>query len=547
MKIYNKAVLIIAGLIAALGLSMFQKDQVHAAESEDQDIKSYEFISSYSYYMNNVLYYDEIIKTGITLLSGYDMVMYVDGHYVKPYCFYVGSSSYISYSNASSSSYFFSSKTYGPVNSQLNGTTEDTTGDYLCIPLSYEAYQISSSDEIRDVSLSSSVKIFSSYSAVENYLNSGDESGWLNKPEYKPDTSGAVSSTFSLDGVTVLYENDVIRADWSGISKYNEDDTTNDFVNVQVGFKLSSGVTGFKDFCYVPLDDGYVSINVSDLNFDSDTTIQSLKLVPYHYLGTDLLKGNASVRYFSGFKAPSKFLPSDWADYNEQDNNSLGYIPRVTYNIRTSTTYPYEMYDVIGWDTSLNYSDAYVEMMASIQYTVGASTVTSNQKFISHYDEINYKTGIYEFCLSDIFPDKPDVKVSYYYVRLSRYDDESESYVYGGWTRIDPHNLLSNNINTGYIDNQNNWNTDNTSDGSYSYGMGVDGTFEDPIDWSDVSYDKFEKYSFSWFVDMLNNIVSALGCVPALINTTLGYLPSAFTNIMGIVLIACVILRFMGR
>lgn len=377
-----------------------------------------------------------------------------------------------------------------------------------------------------------------------------DDSEWAtDRPVFRPDTSGAKSFDFSLSDVRITND---IRADWTGISNFLDEDLSNDFVSCELSFTMPSGLTVYKDMgCFV-LTDGYISLPYVDLDIDSSYELKSVKLIPFHYVEGDvsgaLLKGRPSIRYFDGsFKSPSKYFSSDWLYSEKESINDLGYLQKVTYNIRTENTYPYSLYDVIGWDTSISIPDAYIEMMADIKYRVGASAVTRRLKFLNHYDGIAYSLGHYEFVKEDFFPDYEQVEVQYYYIRLSSYDEENQKYIYGGWVRIDPHNLLSNNINTVVIDSDNKTKIDADSSGSYSYGMGTDGTFDNPINWNDVSFDKFQNISFSWFVDMSTSIVSVLGSFPALINATLGFLPPAFTSILGIFLLACVILRFLGR
>ena len=133
------------------------------------------------------------------------------------------------------------------------------------------------------------------------------------------------------------------------------------------------------------------------------------------------------------------------------------------------------------------------------------------------------------------------------YIRKIKYDYDRRVYYVGGWTRIICKPAGGNIITTGSMnkDDTNTFDKDIMSDDSYDYGMSIDGTYDDKLDWTDNV--ALEDMSINWLMDFMTGIVNSLGAVPKFIATIFGFLPTPIIYTLGGLLVICVLLRILGR
>ena len=138
-----------------------------------------------------------------------------------------------------------------------------------------------------------------------------------------------------------------------------------------------------------------------------------------------------------------------------------------------------------------------------------------------------------------------------YYLRVVTYNASDSLYHYGGWVRVDiktkdTTNLPATDVETGGFDDSSGlWNQDTESDDSYHYSTDDEGKLTGNIDvnsWEDLNMN-----SFTWMYRNMQSMVSSLGEFPTMINTVFGYLPVQYITAIGVLLVAIVLLRLLGR
>lgn len=230
-------------------------------------------------------------------------------------------------------------------------------------------------------------------------------------------------------------------------------------------------------------------------------------------------------------------------------SSSLGYLQKVQYrNLTPTDVFPYQIYSQITWDTSNEkFKNAYVQFAADVTYKVGSKIFSESMVIFNSYS-IPYSDGEYTFLMSDVSrgitkgSDATVKKVDYYYVRLVKYDKDSSSFLYGGWTRIDTNKFTIDTI--AYDEENQDYYIDTDSDDSYSDQMGIDGSYGGAT-WGDLASASVD--SFKWFFSMLKDLFDMMGSFPSMLKTVFSFLPSAYINCLSLLLMACIIMRILGR
>lgn len=247
---------------------------------------------------------------------------------------------------------------------------------------------------------------------------------------------------------------------------------------------------------------------------------------------------------------------SEWAtdrpsyDSNKlQFSSSLGYLQGVQYkNVTPTDVFPYQIYSQISWDNSNDdFKDAYVQFAADMTYKVGARIYSESMSIFNSYS-IPYSDGKYTFLMSEVLngsvvgSNATIKKVDFYYVRLVKYDRENSVFLYGGWTRIDTNKFTVDTI--AFDEEKQDYYIDSDSDSSYSDQMGIDGNYGTTT-WGDLSSASAD--SFKWFFSMLKDLFGMMGSFPSMLKTVFSFLPSAYINCLSLLLMACIIMRILGR
>lgn len=266
-------------------------------------------------------------------------------------------------------------------------------------------------------------------------------------------------------------------------------------------------------------------------------------------IATGIAEDMARVGYYN-------YDDSEWAtdrpsyDSNKlQFSSSLGYLQGVQYkNVTPTDVFPYQIYSQISWDNSNDdFKDAYVQFAADMTYKVGARIYSESMSIFNSYS-IPYSDGKYTFLMSDVLngsvvgSNATIKKVDFYYVRLVKYDRENSVFLYGGWTRIDTNKFTVDTI--AFDEEKQDYYIDSDSDSSYSDQMGIDGNYGTTT-WGDLSSASAD--SFKWFFSMLKDLFGMMGSFPSMLKTVFSFLPSAYINCLSLLLMACIIMRILGR
>ena len=106
--------------------------------------------------------------------------------------------------------------------------------------------------------------------------------------------------------------------------------------------------------------------------------------------------------------------------------------------------------------------------------------------------------------------------------------------------------MPSTDVETGGFDDSSGlWNQDTASSDSYHYSTDDEGKLTGNIDvnsWEDLNMN-----SFTWMYRNMQSMVSSLGEFPTMVNAVFGYLPVQLITAIGVLLVAIVLLRFLGR
>lgn len=462
-------------------------------------------------------------------------------------------------------------------NEQKDGSFIDSEGGFVS---SFEMWFVpedySSSSE-RGYSYVTSLPFFESVDAMKNYCLTGDTSGLLNgggsidNPDFE-------DTAYAFTGFTA---NNKMTATWTGTTErsYLKDQEVEEYVRVNYYFADKEAQDTIKQTDAYPDEfataDKTLTIDVSGLKPDNENWfLRYIRITPCYrqaglgawgdfYHGSDVyvyfdLKGNIE-------KVIQKSKPTDLNKGNMIYDSSIGYLQNVIYTEEKS-------HDGSGrqatfkWSTNKSLpSDAQVEIVAQNFYIEWFNKKTEENFIFKEYGEdCYYSTGSYSFNANtpvwtwlkekeiDPFSFKTQGYGSTeYYLRIVTYNVSDSLYHYGGWVKVnikskDTINLPTTDVETGGFDVSSGlWNQDTESDDSYHYSTDDKGKLTGNIDvnsWEDLNMN-----SFTWMYRNMQSMVSSLGGFPTMVNAVFGYLPVQLITAIGVLLVAIVLLRFLGR
>lgn len=260
--------------------------------------------------------------------------------------------------------------------------------------------------------------------------------------------------------------------------------------------------------------------------------------------------------------------------YGEQDENGL----YSNNDDRFTWSDYYPEYD----DSYLVEVRASCEVNVSKWFGVGKSTVyNSDVREIStgtRYKDLEYIVGMWE--LKSVFADfinqhmpgntsVGDVTsaayydIDAYYFRIYRWDEETQSYKYGMWVRLDMVTGSTKFVtDAGFFDKNGNWKQNPDSDygegkkGSTLVGAGddLDSALDDvkkeaekavdkTIDLSDTNF----KELWEWFVGVLIDFWNGLGVIPDFFARLFSFLPAPVIALIAGSIVVALVLRILGR
>ena len=386
--------------------------------------------------------------------------------------------------------------------------------------------------------------------------------------EFDPHDDAYAFTGFSMSGRT---------ATWTGTTErsYLLDMDVEEWVNYTYGFATSEDqeVSSFIDAeAHYKTSDKKLALPWDEMeaNKKEGEFIRQVNIIPcYGTSGAGFYFGSPVCVYFDAKgnieKVIHKSKPTDLNKGNMVYDSSIGYLQNVIYTEQKS-------HDGTGrqatfkWSTQKSLpSDAQVEIVAQNFYIEWFNKKTEENFIFKEYGEdCFYSAGSYSFnantpvwtWLKEKEIDPFSIKTqSYgsteYYLRIVIYDESDLLYHYGGWVKVDikskdTTNLPSTDVETGGFDDSSGlWNQDTTSSDSYHYSTDDDGKLTGNIDvnsWEDLNMN-----SFTWMYRNMQSMVSSLGEFPTMVNAVFGYLPVQLITAIGVLLVAIVLLRFLGR
>ena len=462
-------------------------------------------------------------------------------------------------------------------NEQKDGSFIDSEGGFVSsIEMWFVPEDYSSSSE-RGYSYVTSLPFFESVDAMKNYCLTGDTSGLLNGGG-SIDNPNFEDTAYAFTGFTA---NNKMTATWTGTTErsYLKDQEVEEYVRVNYYFADKEAQDTIKQTDAYPDEfataDKTLTIDVSGLKPDNENWfLRYIRITPCYrqaglgawgdfYHGSDVyvyfdLKGNIE-------KVIQKSKPTDLNKGNMIYDSSIGYLQNVIYTEEKS-------HDGSGrqatfkWSTNKSLpSDAQVEIVAQNFYIEWFNKKTEENFIFKEYGEdCYYSTGSYSFNANtpvwtwlkekeiDPFSFKTQGYGSTeYYLRIVTYNVSDSLYHYGGWVKVnikskDTINLPTTDVETGGFDVSSGlWNQDTESDDSYHYSTDDKGKLTGNIDvnsWEDLNMN-----SFTWMYRNMQSMVSSLGEFPTMVNAVFGYLPVQLITAIGVLLVAIVLLRFLGR
>lgn len=418
--------------------------------------------------------------------------------------------------------------------------------------------------------------IFDSNDHALAYCKNGSTEGLLNGGSI--DNPDFEDTAYAFTGFTA---NSKMTATWTGTTErsYLKDEDVDEYVRVSYGFAAKDAPDSIKqvdnDSTEYATASKSLTVNVSDLVPDDDSWfLRYVQVVPcYRQAGLgawgDFYHGIPNVIYFNKDGSIEKIIqktkPTDLNKGNMVYDTSIGYLQNVIYTEQKT-------HDGTGrqatfkWSTQKSLpSDAQVEIVAQNFYVEWFNKKTEENFVFKEYGEdCFYSSGSYSFnantpvwtWLKEKEIDPFSVKTqSYgsteYYLRIVTYDAFDSLYHYGGWVKVDiktkdATNLPATDVETGGFDDSSGlWNPDIESEDSYHYSTDDEGKLTGNIDvnsWEDLNIN-----SFTWMYRNMQSMVSSLGEFPTMVNTVFGYLPVQLVTAIGVLLVAIVLLRFLGR
>lgn len=413
--------------------------------------------------------------------------------------------------------------------------------------------------------------------SAQNYLLTGDTSGIINgggsidNPDFE-------DSAYAFTGFTA---NNKMTASWTGTTErsYLKDQKVDEYVRVNYYFADKEAQDTIKQADSYPNEfataDKTLTIDVSGLKPDDENWfLRYIRITPCYrqaglgawgdfYHGSDVyvyfdVKGNIE-------KVIQKSKPTDLNKGNMVYDSSIGYLQNVIYTEQKT-------HDGSGRQATFKWStlkslpdDAQIEIVAQNFYIEWFNKKTEENFIYKEYGEdCFYSAGSYSFnantpvwtWLKEKEIDPFSIKTqSYgsteYYLRIVVYNDSDSLYHYGGWVKVDIKSkdttiMPSTDVETGGFDDSSGlWNQDTASSDSYHYSTDDKGKLTGNIDvnsWEDLNMN-----SFTWMYRNMQSMVSSLGEFPAMVNAVFGYLPVQYITSIGVLLVAIVLLRFMGR
>ena len=422
----------------------------------------------------------------------------------------------------------------------------------------------------------SDLMIFNSESSMLSYCQAGDTSGLLNGGSI--DNPDFEDSAYAFTGFTA---NNKMTANWTGTTdrSYLQDQEVEEYVRVNYYFADKEAQDTIKQADAYPDEfataDKTLTIDVSGLKPDDESWfLRYIRITPCYrqaglgawgdfYHGSDVyvyfdVKGNIE-------KVIQKSKPTDLNKGNMVYDSSIGYLQNVIYTEQKT-------HDGSGRQATFKWStlkslpdDAQIEIVAQNFYIEWFNKKTEENFIYKEYGEdCFYSAGSYSFnantpvwtWLKEKEIDPFSIKTqSYgsteYYLRIVVYNDSDSLYHYGGWVKVDIKSkdttiMPSTDVETGGFDDSSGlWNQDTASSDSYHYSTDDKGELTGNIDvnsWEDLNMN-----SFTWMYRNMQSMVSSLGEFPAMVNAVFGYLPVQYITSIGVLLVAIVLLRFLGR
>lgn len=427
-----------------------------------------------------------------------------------------------------------------------------------------------------DPEFSSDLMIFNSESSMLSYCQAGDTSGLLNGGSI--DNPDFEDTAYAFTGFTA---NNKMTATWTGTTErsFLQDQEVEEYVRVNYYFADKEAQDTIKQADAYPDEfataDKTLTIDVSGLKPDDENWfLRYIRITPCYrqaglgvwgdfYHGSDVyvyfdVKGNIE-------KVIQKSKPTDLNKGNMVYDSSIGYLQNVIYTEQKA-------HDGSGRQATFKWStlkslpdDAQIEIVAQNFYIEWFNKKTEENFIYKEYGEdCFYSAGSYSFnantpvwtWLKEKEIDPFSIKTqSYgsteYYLRIVVYNDSDSLYHYGGWVKVDIKSkdttiMPSTDVETGGFDDSSGlWNQDTASSDSYHYSTDDKGKLTGNIDvnsWEDLNMN-----SFTWMYRNMQSMVSSLGEFPAMVNAVFGYLPVQYITSIGVLLVAIVLLRFLGR
>ena len=412
--------------------------------------------------------------------------------------------------------------------------------------------------------------IFASTDAMKNYCLSGDKNGMLIDPVV-PDLS---DDSYTFTGFSINSK----TARWTGTTERSHliDQEVEEYTRISYGFATSEDQTLNADN-FIEYDQDFavgekqMTIPWSEIesNKKDGEFIRQVNFIPcYRVPGAFYLGKGVKVFYKSDGSIDKIEYAQKQTDLNTGNmifDSSIGYLQNVIYT-EEKTHDGKGRQATFKWSTSKALpDDAQVEIVAQNFYIEWFNKKTEENFIYKEYGEdCIYKNGSFSFnantpvwtWLNEKEIDPFSVKTqSYgtkeYYLRIVTYNEKDSMYHYGGWVRVnvkskDSTNMPTTDVETGGFDDDSGlWNKDSDSDDSYHYSTDDKGDLTGNIsvsDWEDLNIN-----SFTWMYRNLQSMVQSLGQLPTMVSTIFGFLPNQVITALSVLLIAVVLMRFLGR
>ena len=432
----------------------------------------------------------------------------------------------------------------------------------------YNFTESSCSTYYNDGEVETDMKIFNSIDSARLYVETGDTSGIINGESPNTTDESYTFTGFSINGKT---------ARWTGTTErsYLKDQEVEEYTTITYAWATTTEPDNIGEFQTYngefPTSDKQLKLPWSDMenNKNDNEFIRQVNLIPcYRVSGAFYHGSGVKVFYKSdGTVERTEFIKkqTDLNTGNMVYDSSIGYLQSVIYT-EEKTHDGKGRQATFKWSTSKSMpSDAQVEIVAKNFYIEWFNKTTEENFVYKEYGEdCIYSVGSYSFNANtpvwtwlnekDIYPFSVKTQ-SYgtkeYYLRIITYNDNDNMYHYGGWVRVnvktkDSTNMPTTDVETGGFDDDSGlWDKDLDSDDSYHYSTDDKGDLTGDIDidsWEDLNIN-----SFTWMYRNLQSMTQTLGQFPSMVSAIFGFLPSQVITALSVLLVAVVLLRFLGR